>query len=1157
MNTPTTHYPIIVATPNDALKYSEARQRIEQSKQSNKLKKKKTFEKIRLLLGKIVKKKNNEKIVVDEQYCFSIIDDANDTNTNYSTSNYFYNESSTEDAFSEFTSSNYFSKITPPSPSLNQEVVPYHNLNKKQSKFNFVKKLKAKKAARKAKKRYRENLQNTTLPLNNNNNDLINPISFASPKMKDILNENQTATASPLLNNKTLAPSINSSVMDTASVPFSPSLLNSPYRLNYMKQANTGLRYLSSKKDISVNTTKEYASSIYSDDSYHLPDDEDNIIDESGNDTSSMEVNFNNKEKDNKTKEEEEEGEEEKKFKNPRYNGHFEDSDDESKSKQQPLPIPMQRPFSSMKKVWDNPFGRISFIEYTIEKQKEKEKNKKNKNFNQYNIVTKPPLKNMASKNGTQMIVNKRSISSLSASLNKARKEEVYNAAVRAREKSSQQLNKLAGQNEKAYSPKKESVTNENYDIPPKPQLLPEKESKKAENETSNRDSVVYNDKRGSVISVTNLIKYSDFYDDSNDNSFSSINAGNQYSQAINHYNMYKNKSNNDQTESSTVTPSVGESKIGDNDSKIVDFNVLDELNGDNKESKLSVKKSNNELSSKTDKPNVNITESAKESEETTENDKDNESSSNNEIEYNRYLPSIPSANYLLNNPQLTRSRVINIQDNNFNVLKHANTLKANRRSIIEAELKAKKEEEEREKQRIEAKKEKEKLKEEAKKEKERLKQAQSENNEAVTVEENEEEEVSEEEPDVPRKPEDHYREYYEKEANKRPEEESIDALLESKDKIKGKSINDLVTKVFSKGGSTSTTEQTTEDDDKTKNSNDEKVLPLCESPENEAASVKSKSSSKDTKNKDENNDTNNSTISNRLLNFFKAPSKYLYNEDKEGDKDKEKEVLKEEDKEKEVDKNEKNEKDEKDKKDEKDDNVKVKEDDKSSHIGSPLGSPMRPPYIQSLNGSTKLVRSASLSLAKRHNRQIKESQYKKNLDRNNSTRTNDSGTHSSHICEIEYEDCTIVKSKSTTEDSGNKIVTFAEDDYENEDADRTIILEKKEKISEPDKTPTLTYKPDLNEDDSEKPILSENGIVVTEPETEFNMSNDNIANKIHNLQNDIIVEEDEDQPEEDILVKIQVEMKKKFEKDYDEPNHHEISDTFSIASCSTFSSAI
>jgi len=552
-----THLPVIVATPNDAKKYSEAVHKYEEET-NHKLKKKKTFEKIKKFFGKIVKKQQNEKVEVDDQYCFSTVDEE---------SNYFYTESSTEDEYSDYPS---YSKIIPMSSSMNQtyqnnEIVPYnHILNKKHSKLSFITKLKEKKAAKKARKNYKEHTQNNNVPLNSND---LNSLPFGSPKMKELVAYDGHNAS--YLKNKQGTPFINSS--QEISTPFSPSLLNTPYMYNYVKNgAKSSIRYCSSKDDLSFNTRKEYTSSIYSDDSYHLPDDEDNIIE---NETeisppSSEETYV----KETKI--------EEKEFKNPRYNGHFDDDSEDESNKA--APVPVQRPISSVKRAWDNPFGRISFIEYTIEKQKEKEK-KENKNKTNKFVVTKPPLKNKNSKNSCQMIVSKRSISSLSASLSKSRQEEVHNApGLKSRTNSSNSLytNTLSSKKSRSFNTNSvgSNITNNNNTIDSnndsnykkdsflsaKEIGLREKESthfdnkrvseSNLENEDNKRDSVVYNDKRGSVISVTNLIKYSDFYSDSKDSSFSSTNAGSHYNQALSHYNMYKSKKDEDDKDTFTLS---------------------------------------------------------------------------------------------------------------------------------------------------------------------------------------------------------------------------------------------------------------------------------------------------------------------------------------------------------------------------------------------------------------------------------------------------------------------------------------------------------------------------------------------------------------------------------------------------------------------------
>ncbi|ORX39485.1 hypothetical protein BCR36DRAFT_407620 [Piromyces finnis] len=1108
MNTTSTRYPVIVATPNDAIKYSQARNKEEQL---HHIKKKKTFEKVKKIFGKIVKKKKNDKIKVDEQYCFSIMDDDTKTDSGYNAT-----ESLNEDSFSEYTTSNYFSRFEPPSPSIttNQEIVQYNpNMNKKHSRLNFVKKLKEKRVAKKAKKRYRENLQNATLSFNNS--DLTVQNSVTSPRLYETPNYNYM-TESPML-----------------------------------KYKNSGLTYLNSNEDL--NKVKDYASSIYSDDSFNLPDDEENTTDKSEDEKerpSSMEVEINGKEKNNGR---------EKKFNNPRYKGHFEDSDEEEKSKPKQPALPMQRPLAYMKKNWDNPFGRISFIEYTIEKQKEKEKemNKKNQNINKFNIVTKPPLKNNITKNG-QMIVSKRSISSLSASLNKSRQEEVHNAAIRARENS---LKKLANQNTNKVDNnnattttattitttttttainnnkdtddnhitnnnenKKETDSNDSIVIPPRPK-------NNLKDDGPKRNSMNNDDKRASVYSVTNLIKYSDFYDHPNDTSYSTIQPDDHYNQVINQYNKYKNKEPSKDDDQNNYDSDVMD-KEEDNayNTNIINFNISDELDVEGKDIKLSVKKSSNGINNKSDHRKAIITELANDTLENNENNETEEAAPANDIEYNPYLPSIPSAKYLLNNPRLVRNRVINIDDNNFNVLKHVNTLKANRKSIIEAELRAKKE--------IESEKRKEKIK----KEEEKLKETQDDDNtEQIEKKETEkdEEDNSAEEINSPRYPEDHYREYYEKEAVKPPEEKGIDdALAESKDKAKGKSISEIVTKVFSKNN------------EEAKNPEDEKSTTLVTSPNDETSSVKSKSTQKPEENKEENkkedNINNNTTISTRLFNLLKVPTKYLYNEEKEDNNENEKTTTgKEKGKEKEGNevKNKEN---------------KEKEDVISNHVLSPKGSPIKP-YIQAINGSTKLVRSASLSHAKRHKQQINESKFRnmKNLDRNNSTRTVESAINIG--TSQENENINVMRSKSTMDKAYSNTATFDdEDDNENSDADRTIILEKKTNV-EPDKALTINSK-SKEEDKDEKPIFSEN-YLYNEPElelNEFNIKDENIASKIHNLQNDIILEEEEEK--EDILVKIQAEMNKRFQKEYDDDkdkNSKEIAETFSIASCSTFSSAI
>jgi len=75
--------------------------------------------------------------------------------------------------------------------------------------------------------------------------------------------------------------SVNSSFFETASTTFSPSLPSTPYINNVIKNTQTGIRYRNSSDELSINNPgKEYASSIYSDESTHLPDDEENRMDE-------------------------------------------------------------------------------------------------------------------------------------------------------------------------------------------------------------------------------------------------------------------------------------------------------------------------------------------------------------------------------------------------------------------------------------------------------------------------------------------------------------------------------------------------------------------------------------------------------------------------------------------------------------------------------------------------------------------------------------------------------------------------------------------------------------------------------------------------------------------------------------------------------------
>ncbi|ORX85110.1 hypothetical protein BCR32DRAFT_276524 [Anaeromyces robustus] len=1269
-----THYPVIVATPDDAKKYSEACHRIEES---NRIKKKKTFEKIKKIFGKIVKKPHHEKIVVDDQYCFSIIED--DTN-------YFYTESSTEDAYSDI-NSNYNNRIIPTSPSMaqsmpNQEIIQYsNNLNKKQSKLNFVKRLKEKKAAKKAQRRNRHSNQNNGIPINNNDLNT----TLTSPKMKELITyegPHINTLGSPLLKNKHVTPSI-SSVQDVVSTPFSPTLPNTPYMYNYLKNRKTSIRYFNSGDDLSFSTRKDYASSIYSDDSYHLPDDEDNIVDDEEIITPPSDVTYNGK--DNKTEIEEED----KKIKNPRYNGHFDDDDYNEHESNKTMPIPIQRPMSSMRKVWDNPFGRISFIEYTIEKQKEKEKTHKNNN-SQYSIITKPPLNSKAS---NPRIINKQSVSSLSASIKKAKPEEIRKPpAIKARGSSLSRRSSQSKNNNKKDSflsakeirqqiqtidqNKLNKVSENNLDIKTNNNNNNNNDNNNNNNNNNNinntnninmsnnnnnnnnnnndnnnnhknindddgddekyhnnRNSTLsnisdaYNDKRGSVYSVTNLIKYSDFYDDSNDSSFSSTHADNHYNQAKSHYNKYKSKKTNDEDNdnddsdneyntSDILTLSKKSSKMSfktvsteENsgyDSNILNFAVPDEkgeLPG--KEVKLSVKKSNNGLNNKSANRKAIITEVDDGNDATTEGDDSSETvieENKDVMEYNRYLPCIPSANYLFNNPNLTRNRgVLNIHDNNFNVLKHANTLKANRRSIIEAELKAKKEGEEKEKQREEARKEKEKeKKEKANKDKDGKKGEENEDNIDDDLkkegEEKSDNEEKDEEPDTPRHPEDHYREYYEKEVTKPPEEESIDALLSPKDKNLNSKLSEIVSKVFSSRNNNITESKMDENKDI-----DNHPTSPTHSPLNGTSEIKSsKENESDTKIDDANNNTsddnnkkeennnnnnNNNTISTKLFNFFKSPSKYLQNND-EKDNEKGKE-----EKEKENEKGKE--------KENVNDKEKEKENQKgSSHINETFDEPQSPQKInalQNLNGSTKLVRSASLSLAKRHNKQIKESKNRsknKNLERNNSssascytnTTTTSTTVINNDVDNINDNDKDNDNDNDNNnnnnnndnndndneniDDTANKTVTFAGSQIYNistDDNDTTIILSsKKENGLECEKTPTLNYKEseeDTEDEEENKPILTENGVLFTEPETE-NENNDfnseKIDDKLHNLKNEVIVEEEEEAQEEDILKKIQAEMNKKFLKDFDDNrSRHEISDSFSIASCSTFSSAI
>ena len=1341
MNNSTVHYPVIVATPNDALKYSEAFHKIEQSNKAKK--KKKALERIKRFIRKILKKEQKEKIEVDDQYCFSLINEDSPSNSSFVTDDVVYD----------------MSRIVPPSPALyqssQQQEVVNTDLNKRNSKASFFKKLKGRKASKKAKKGKKDSYQSSKFQYFGNNNEILSPSvassvtnsvatskatpmvaplatpmtsSMATPNMRELtLYENSTtsAMASPFINNNSycVPPSANSSFYEMPSTTFSPAIPHTPYMHNLMKNGQTSMLYINPKDDMSFSTRREYASSIYSDESTHLPDDDDNIIDDVEEEEikppSCSEATMID-EKENKSEKE--------KNKNIRYNGHFEeDSEDESKNSLQPIP----RPFTTMKKVWDNPFGRISYIEYTIDKQKELEKNKKNKNLTHYNIVTKPPLNNNMVKNTKPMIVSKRSVSSLTASLSKTRQEELHNAAIKARENSSLALSSLAASHTSSQS------TKDNKDQSPdttttanQSQILTKSTNKNSwdNEETANTNTIntarnskhsrhsksdsYFSDKRASAYSITNLIKYSDLCNDSTDSSFSSTNADSHYSQVLSHYKKYKNRKSGDNQSINSSHAVVGtkEDETTEYDSSILNFTVPgnEEEGGDQqgKEIKLSLKKSNTGSDNKSINRKAIITEISKDTEETTENDKvkkeDSEENTNKEetIEYNRYLPGVPSANYLLNNQSLTRSRVLNINDNSFNVLKHANTLKANRKSIIEAELKAKKEEEEKEKQREEARKEREKRREEARKErekrreearKERERQRQAkkeaegqegqegqgnpesqENSEGqedkdsqsiISLEDDPEEEEEEEEP---RKPEDHYREYYEKEVIKPVEEESIDALFSSKDKDKNKDLNDMMKKVFTGNGENSNGSSSQDhgsiDKDKTKTEivGENKSIKLTESPLNEAVSIKSKSSNKNVNKigsssskgsgvgsaksaasrtkevkKEESNQNNGSTISNRFFNFIKSSSKYLYNDEK-GEKGKGKEKVEEKEKEKEKVKEEEKEKgkeeiiedkkniekvneeiknreekvnDEMKNKEEKvNDEIKNKKEkvneektknkekgkggeEKEFHVVkiSPVGSPIKPKIHP---GPTKLVRSASLSLAKRHNRQIKESKTRSrmNLERNNSSCTNVERTNSTSTnlernnssctnVERTNSNCTNVERNNTTYttdsnamsvedndspnktmdhiDSANITITISSEDETDTEMEQTFVIEKREHNLENEKTPTLTYRTG-NEIRYEKPILTDHGTLFSEPETEVTNFTDNIANKIHNLQNEIIIEEEEDKDEEeDILIKIQNEMNKKFAREFDDHKNNEISDNFSISSGSTFSSDI
>ena len=1207
MNTnSSSHLPVIVATPNDAKKYSEAVHKYEEI--NHKLKKKKTIDKIKKFFGKIMKKQQNEKIEVDDQYCFSTIDDE---------SNYIYTESSTEDEYSDYPS---YGKIIPMSPSMNQayqnnEIVPYnHIINKKHSKLSFITKLKEKKAAKKARKNCKEPVLNNNVPLNSND---LNSLPFSSPKMKELVSYDGRNASN--IKNKPGTPFVNSA--QEVPTPFSPSLLNTPYMYNYVKNGGkSSIRYCSSKDDLSFDTRKEYTSSIYSDDSYHLPDDDDNIIEDdteisppSSEDTYVKETKI-----------------EEKEFKNPRYNGHFDD-DSEDESNKIP-PVPVQRPLSSVKRAWDNPFGRISFIEYTIEKQKDKEKKENKNNTNKF-VVTKPPLKNKNSKNSCQMIVSKRSISSLSASLSKSRQEEAHNIPglkSRTNSYSSLYTNTLSSKKSKSFNTNSigSNITNKNNNynnntidsnnnsnhkkkdsfLSAKEVGLREKESTHFDNkrvsesnlddEDNKRDSVVYNDKRGSVISVTNLIKYSDFYSDSKDSSFSSTNAGSHYNQALSHYNMYKSKKDEDDKDTFTLSKKSvktgGTDENGEYDSNILNFEIPD---GDGekvgKEIKLSVKKSNKGLNLKSDNRKAIITEVTPEvnendekDDDTTEQNNENTKSKTDIMEFNPYLPCIPSANYLLNNPNLTRSRVLNINDDSFNVLKHANTLKANRRSIIDAEIKAKKEEEEKEKQKEEARHEKEEKAKVAKEaqtaqkdeEGQESKESQERKDDVDAEDKNEDDNVEEK---SPRQPEDHYREYYEQEVSHPPEEESIDAIYESKDKSKNNKLSEIVSRVFLRNNGKL-------DGDDTIDPNSSMIEPSV----NETSIVKSsdesspqesnktiegddKNNDKKEENTDSNNNNNNTTISTKLFNFFKAPSKYLqYNDDNkdkenanENDKEKANESENGNDNEKEKDKD-------KDKdKDSGNNEKKEKENEESSQTqslnsNSVLELPKSP--IKPIAMSSKLVRSTSLSLAKRHNKQIKESKFRnKNrfLERNNSTNTSDDNRYNAIIDDENDEELEIHKSnskRSSEEEIGNKTVTFAGSEIypiecENK-GKRNGLLNGKEKGLDYEKTPTLGYRNDeeTNDKEEDNPILTENGLLYSEPDNELNAFNvdDNIANKLSDLKDEIIIEEEEEDQDDDILKKIQAEMKKKY-NELDNNSNHEISDTFSIASCSTFSSAI
>jgi len=402
MNPSGAHYPVIVATPNDAKKYSEACQRFE--KNNDDIKKKKAFKKIRKIFGKIVKKPHNDKISVDDQYCFSIMEDeANETN-------YYCIESSTDD-YSDYTTN--YSKIIPTTPDMvnstfqNNEVVltnSINSLNKKGSKFSFIKKLKEKKSSKKSLKGYKDTVQTKTTPLILNEPSILSSVKLKEATMYD----NSNIFMSPYLRNKKVTPSIKSS-QEIISTPFSPPLPplpNTPYMYNYAKNGKTGNCFINSRDDLSltVSTRKDYASSIYSDESCHLPDDEENVVEDEIIPPSSSEATYNVKEV---------KPEEEKKLKKYCSNGHFnEEADKSNDTMSNSLQVPLYR----KKKEWENPFGRISFIEYTIEKQKEGEKKENKNNTNKY-VVTKPPLKTKNSKSNISINVNKRSVSSLTGVL--------------------------------------------------------------------------------------------------------------------------------------------------------------------------------------------------------------------------------------------------------------------------------------------------------------------------------------------------------------------------------------------------------------------------------------------------------------------------------------------------------------------------------------------------------------------------------------------------------------------------------------------------------------------------------------------------------------------------------------------------------------------